>query len=818
MLRKKRIRKNNKQSASPVSLLEAVDIVIKEKRKRTAKTPLYHTKNPAEMAKFAAKIKPVEFIQDGSEIQYEFILAPINLLPNDFGVYAADNIKMNSFVGEYKGEYLEDINEDHEDSRYVFDHDKGGVIDALNKRNWTAYINHSCIPNVVAMHGSGFNGEKEIHLYALRDIAINEPIYLDYGPKYFTNLGFTPYFLGPNDDWKTPLDMWHAHRASYAEQAWKIDATLAESLGLPDAGSYLLPLLCKAVLENDVDSALSLLNDREQTSDLLLLAVDQEKGLIREASQQEKVTALMLAFHLGDNRMINVFLDHYIKVANQANFTLFRDQSWKSGKSPLAYLLQGLATKEVKLSALTRVVETRQKLEKKYNINDYFQLVDAKNNNILSYCIDGEMPECSALLLNTKAIASGLFKDRDTMVANIMKCVTKGDLATLELIFQSKRCKSIFNKIKSKEIYMVFCRSDYQKVLTLLKKYEIDEDVNVIPDYQLFSQSKNLLWQERPKSPEIEVQVSVDSESELPVLDLANTQFTRDYLGLLGIKRQKPSLAYLNELITRHLIVVPYNNYAMLNWDSSYCLERLAPRKALDTMLAREGCNQYILHSAFKQLLLNLGFNVIMPKARTGELNIGLFGSFRGASEHTMSESVLLVTLDDEYMVDLAKGVHIRAALKPIKNNNLALAKEDEYRLKKVDNLYKLQVMRHGNWENVYNFVKMDTNIEDFYIHVVYFCADHFIKKSLILFKCNADGGCESINHQFNYANGTLWLHHQSPDKKSTWLAIRDVKMAIQKLMEFNLSREEARSVVQHFDFGLRRRVAGLLPYLQKGK
>jgi len=100
------------------------------------------------------------------------------------GVYAIRPIKAGSKVLEYKGEIItwEEALERHPhdpeqpNHTFYFHLDDGHVIDGKYQGNSAKWINHACEPNLEAEQVGN-----RVFLNALRDIAMGEELFFDYG-------------------------------------------------------------------------------------------------------------------------------------------------------------------------------------------------------------------------------------------------------------------------------------------------------------------------------------------------------------------------------------------------------------------------------------------------------------------------------------------------------------------------------------------------------------------------------------------------------------------------------------------------------------
>ncbi|HEX5357524.1 MAG TPA: SET domain-containing protein-lysine N-methyltransferase [Aquabacterium sp.] len=100
------------------------------------------------------------------------------------GVYAIRPIKAGETVLEYRGEIItwqEALDRHpHDPSQpnhtFYFHLDDGHVIDGKYQGNSAKWINHSCDPNLEAEQDGN-----RVFLKALRDIAVGEELFFDYG-------------------------------------------------------------------------------------------------------------------------------------------------------------------------------------------------------------------------------------------------------------------------------------------------------------------------------------------------------------------------------------------------------------------------------------------------------------------------------------------------------------------------------------------------------------------------------------------------------------------------------------------------------------
>ena len=99
-------------------------------------------------------------------------------------IIALQPFLQNDWLGEYRGEIITSLTADQRQlNRYIFDCQNGAYIDASRYGSKCRYISHSCDPNAVC-DVFKFNKTKHIVFHALKPIAQNEEITIDYGPSY----------------------------------------------------------------------------------------------------------------------------------------------------------------------------------------------------------------------------------------------------------------------------------------------------------------------------------------------------------------------------------------------------------------------------------------------------------------------------------------------------------------------------------------------------------------------------------------------------------------------------------------------------------
>jgi uncharacterized protein len=100
------------------------------------------------------------------------------------GLFAARPIAKKAYIATYRGKWIPTAEahrrERHHGAKYMFEVNPQWSIDGSSRRNLGRYLNHACEPNAEAVLRNG-----KIVFVALREIAPDEEVTLDYGEEYF---------------------------------------------------------------------------------------------------------------------------------------------------------------------------------------------------------------------------------------------------------------------------------------------------------------------------------------------------------------------------------------------------------------------------------------------------------------------------------------------------------------------------------------------------------------------------------------------------------------------------------------------------------
>jgi uncharacterized protein len=100
------------------------------------------------------------------------------------GLFAAKPIAKKAYIATYRGKRIPTKDAHRLEwrwgAKYMFEINSKWTINGASRRNLGRYINHACRPNAEAILRSG-----EIVFVALRAIAVEQEITMDYGKEYF---------------------------------------------------------------------------------------------------------------------------------------------------------------------------------------------------------------------------------------------------------------------------------------------------------------------------------------------------------------------------------------------------------------------------------------------------------------------------------------------------------------------------------------------------------------------------------------------------------------------------------------------------------
>lgn len=369
----------------------------------------------------------------------------ISALEGQYGLFATKGIKSGTLIGYYEGVVSKPSGE-YNSSAYIFSSlDKEGnviEVNALKERTYTAFMNHSFVPNVIAKQIK-INDEYKIAFYAIRDIKKGEQMLYHYGPGFFGE-GFVPYYLQTHDNQCTPREQYLSNKDDYADDLYAFNDKACKDLQL-NTKKWLIPKSFMAIRNNDVKTLKKSL-EKATTPDLPIIAYD----AIDEIDKQQFVTPLMFACYLGHEKCIEALLDGWQADANRTTLI--------SGDTALSFLLKGQGDEAVIERMALKLLGGSSE---DHTYMPYPFIPDLQNQHIFHY----------AILRNSLAIVKEILNIADQM---------EYDLFT-EMYNENKKPFPMVN------LDSTLVKSQYEMLELLLKKINPDFLIKLINEQKVFT-------------------------------------------------------------------------------------------------------------------------------------------------------------------------------------------------------------------------------------------------------------------------------------------------------------------------------------------
>lgn len=101
------------------------------------------------------------------------------------GLFATASFTKGECILEYTGETISDDEAQQRGGKYLFELNDEWTIDGKGRENVARYINHSCKPNC---EPELTEDEKQVFIYAKRNIKEGEELTYNYGKHYFKQI------------------------------------------------------------------------------------------------------------------------------------------------------------------------------------------------------------------------------------------------------------------------------------------------------------------------------------------------------------------------------------------------------------------------------------------------------------------------------------------------------------------------------------------------------------------------------------------------------------------------------------------------------
>jgi N-hydroxyarylamine O-acetyltransferase len=164
----------------------------------------------------------------------------------------------------------------------------------------------------------------------------------------------------------------------------------------------------------------------------------------------------------------------------------------------------------------------------------------------------------------------------------------------------------------------------------------------------------------------------------------------------------RPSIPLLRALHSAHLFTVPFENFDISLGREISCDESQIVDKIVNQ---HRGGFCYELNGAFAALLRALGFQVTLLSARVAGTN----GSYSAEFDHL----ALLVDLEEQWLADVGFGDCFVEPLRLEPGAEHAQCGRS-YRLQRVDDVFRLDVMAEAQWKTEYAFTLQPRKLSDF--------------------------------------------------------------------------------------------------------
>ncbi len=293
----------------------------------------------------------------------------------------------------------EEAEKNRKNSAYLFDLNELITIDASQLRNWAAYVNYAIIgtANIRTIEYK----IQEISLAAQETISSGQQLLLDYGNNYFTNVDYSPVYLHPTDNWKTPKGHYDEDKVVYSDKVILLLSEMAKAFGLKQEYIAVTKLFQAVYSSQDLSVLLSSLSVKAiDLPSYSLELMSDKKWKFSEYDSQQNITPLMLACYLGKEAEVRLLLD---SGADPIRRTLH------GGHNALFLTMLSDAVSEIKENIFNKLINhTFEALKRKsdafytsgyekpsnYNklllkdLSKFLQLTDSSGSNIFDHMID----------------------------------------------------------------------------------------------------------------------------------------------------------------------------------------------------------------------------------------------------------------------------------------------------------------------------------------------------------------------------------------------------------------------------------------------
>jgi len=365
----------------------------------------------------------VEFVPETKALPLQAV--PISILGGELGIVAKETLAPDTILGNYGGNRVKG-EEAIRGSAYAFEVSEEDdveklYIDGRQKRNFGALLNHNFLPNV----------EPELDAGQITLKVKSEPIlpgqqcFISYGPDYFPNVGFQPFYLDAFDSWQTFDEIVFANRSSYLPTSGYVSPKLQKLLRLPTQ-EVLLTNLSEAILANDEEKAL------QHVEEAHLWNYCVRRGTINRPKEQQRFTPLMLACYLGQIKVVEALLKKgYVN-----------RQLLQTGDTALFFALRGNPEHRVQICKLLLANGAS------------YTLTNKEGLSLLNIAVEEDVAEIvTHLLNNSKDVRDELFElFANSARCSLYKAMHAGRFSSMKAFLSKAKERWLFTKIVKKKI------------------------------------------------------------------------------------------------------------------------------------------------------------------------------------------------------------------------------------------------------------------------------------------------------------------------------------------------------------------------------
>lgn len=351
--------------------------------KETGKPVLYDLDCPDDIQALIEhyKAKDVEFVAESKPLPLQAV--PLAILGGELGIVAKENLPPDTVLGYYDGKRVIG-DEAIQGSAYAFelseeDEEEKRYVDARYKRNFCALVNHNFLPNIEPELDDG-----QIKFQVKeKTIQQGEQCFISYGPDFFPNLGFNPFYLDSRDGWQDFDTIVLANKNAYLPASGYISPKLQKLFRLPTQ-EVLLTTLSEAILAYDEEKALALVDSQAHLWNYCV-----RQGKINPPKEQQRFTPLMLACTLGQTAIVEALLKK----------GFINRQLLLTGDTALFFTLRGFAENRIELCKLL------------LNYGASFTITNRERASLLNIAVEEDAEEMVTYLLkHPKDVREELFE------------------------------------------------------------------------------------------------------------------------------------------------------------------------------------------------------------------------------------------------------------------------------------------------------------------------------------------------------------------------------------------------------------------------